>query len=60
MHNPILNLNYKNDYYEWASKSLYSTGSPVDHASNDHIVDVVALIHQFVQQKSGEINRVFH
>lgn len=37
-----------------------STGSPVDHPQFDHILDIVNITHQFVNMKSGEINRVFH
>lgn len=50
----------------------FSTGSPVDATSanigvytrqsttSDHLVDIMALTHQFVQQKSGEVIRVFN
>lgn len=37
-----------------------STGSPVDHAAFDHILDIMNITHQFVNMKSGEVNRVFH
>jgi hypothetical protein len=37
-----------------------STGSPVDHANTDHVVDVMAVVHQFIQFKSGQITAVFN
>lgn len=55
--------------------NAYSTGSPIELpasptagpltktrpiGSHDHLVDLMALTHQFIQQKSGEVIRVFN
>ena len=55
--NPVLFVEYAANHKIGTSYNQ-STGSPVENDTNAHLFDIVALYHQFVQFKSGAIDKI--
>lgn len=67
--NPTLTLRYGEDRADYSTQlevfgptfrpHFFSTGSPIE-GNSSHVLDCTALIHQVIQQKSGQIMKAFY